>query len=176
VAVLDLVRSKSLVGPWQGGVGRPARHERAIARAHSGQSSLINMMPQRGSYWISVHNDACCGVILRLGSRRDRIPHESQFRAPLPMLRRVQLPQRLHAALTNSQKERLVGHISRDSTEDRIPRKASAHPPVTDAPVKEIRKRAGRRRATSHRRLNRPGWIGNEDDAGKKCSTICQGL
>jgi hypothetical protein len=33
IAVLEPVQSDAMVGPWHGGVGRPARHEQAIARA-----------------------------------------------------------------------------------------------------------------------------------------------
>jgi hypothetical protein len=52
-----------------------------------------------------------------------------------------ELPQRLHAALIEAtQKERIVGHISRDSTEIEA-REKPVPTPVAAAPVKEIRKR-----------------------------------
>jgi hypothetical protein len=73
-------------------------------------------------------------------SRRE-IPHESQFSRAFASFAASQLPQRLHAALIEAtQKERLVGHISRDSTEIES-REKPVRTPVTDAPVKEIRKR-----------------------------------
>jgi hypothetical protein len=51
-------------------------------------------------------------------SRRSDIPHESQFSRAFAGYAASELPQRLHAALIEAtQKERLVGHISRDSTE-----------------------------------------------------------
>src|ERR1039457_5536642 len=33
IAVLELAQIAAMVGPWHGGVGRPALHKRAIARA-----------------------------------------------------------------------------------------------------------------------------------------------
>jgi len=49
---------------------------------------------------------------------RNEIPHESQFSRAFAAFAASELPQRLHAALIEStQKDRLVGHISRDSTE-----------------------------------------------------------
>jgi len=116
VAVLELVQIESLVGPWQGGVGRPARHERAIARAFVAKA--VYNMSHTGSYWIGCTTTLRWRRICGWESRRE-IPHESQFFARLlPASPRPSYPQRLHAALIEAtQKERLVGHISRDSTE-----------------------------------------------------------
>jgi hypothetical protein len=138
VAVLELVQIESLVGPWQGGVGRPARHERAIARAFVAKA-VYNMSHTR-QLLDRLHNDASLRRICGWESRRE-IPHESQFSRAFASFAASQLPQRLHAALIEAtQKERLVGHISRDSTEIES-REKPVRTPVTDAPVKEIRKR-----------------------------------
>jgi hypothetical protein len=81
-----------MVGLWHGGVGRPALHERAIARAFA------------------------------------------RFAAS-------ELPQRLHATLIEStQEDRLVGHISRDSTEIEAREKPQSAP-LEAAPVKPKCKR-----------------------------------
>jgi hypothetical protein len=40
VAVLGLVGIEALVGPWSGGVGRPAKHRRAITRAFVAKAVL----------------------------------------------------------------------------------------------------------------------------------------
>jgi hypothetical protein len=46
------------------------------------------------------------------------IPHESQFSRAFAEFAETELPQRLHQALIDeTQKDRLIGHISRDSTE-----------------------------------------------------------
>jgi len=141
VAVLELVQIESLVGPWQGGVGRPARHERAIARAFVAKAiynlSLTRQLLDR------LHNDASLRRICGWESRCE-IPHESQFSRAFASFAVSELPQRLHAALIEAtQKERLVGHISRDSTEIEAREKpsAAADTPVAAAPAKPKRKR-----------------------------------
>ena len=138
VAVLELVQIESLVGPWQGGVGRPARHERAIARAFVAKAiynlSLTRQLLDR------LHNDASLRRICGWESRCE-IPHESQFSRAFAGFAASELPQRLHAALIEAtQKERLVGHISRDSTEIEAREKPQCIP-VAAAPAKPQRKR-----------------------------------
>jgi hypothetical protein len=95
-------------------------------------------------------NDACLRRICGWESRRELL-HESQFSRAFAEFAASELPQRLHAALIEAtQKERLVGHISRDSTEIEAREKPVRMPvaaapvkaaPVKAAPVKEIRKR-----------------------------------
>jgi len=114
VAVLELVQIEFLIGPWQGGVGRPARHRRAIARAFVAKA-IYNLNVTR-HLLDRLHNDASLRRICGWESQRE-IPHESQFSRAFAGFAASELPQRLHAALIEStQKERLVGHISRDST------------------------------------------------------------
>jgi hypothetical protein len=74
-------------------------------------------------------------------SRRSDIPHESQFSRAFASFAASQLPQRLHAALIEAtQKERLAGHISRDSTEIEVREKPESAPREA-TPVKTKRKR-----------------------------------
>jgi hypothetical protein len=138
IAVLEVVQIEAMVGPWQGGVGRPARNERAIARAFVAKAiynlSLTRQLLDR------LHNDASLRRLCGWESRRE-IPHESQFSRAFASFAASQLPQRLHAALIEStQKERLVGHISRDSTEIEA-REKPVSAPAEAAPVKPSRKR-----------------------------------
>jgi len=138
IAVLEVVQIEAMVGPWQGGVGRPARNERAIARAFVAKAiynlSLTRQLLDR------LHNDASLRRLCGWESRRE-IPHESQFSRAFASFAASQLPQRLHAALIEStQKERLVGHISRDSTEIAA-REKPVSAPAEAAPVKPPRKR-----------------------------------
>jgi hypothetical protein len=138
VAVLELVQIESLVGPWQGGVGRPARHERAIARAFVAKAiynlSLTRQLLDR------LRNDASWRRICGWESRCE-IPHESQSSRAFASFAASELPQRLHAALIEAtQKERLVGHISRDSTEIETREKPQCTP-VAAAPARPKRKR-----------------------------------
>jgi len=115
IAVLELVQIEAMVGPWCGGVGRPALHERAIARAFVAKA-VYNLSHTR-HLLDRLHNDPCLRRICGWQCRSE-VPHESQFSRAFSAFAASQLPQRLHAALIEAtQKERLLGHISRDSTE-----------------------------------------------------------
>ena len=142
VAVLELVQIESLVGPWQGGVGRPARHERAIARAFVAKAiynlSLTRQLLDR------LHNDASLRRICGWESRCE-IPHESQFSRAFAAFATSRLPQRLHAALIEAtQEERLVGHISRDSTEIEAREKPQSTPVEAASANSKPKRKRGR--------------------------------
>ncbi len=69
------------------------------------------------------------------------IPHESQFSRAFAEFAASELPQRLHEALIKAtQQERLIGHISRDSTEIEA-REKPLRTPVSITPAKSMRKR-----------------------------------
>ena len=132
VAVLNLVQIEAMVGPWHGGAGRPARHERAMARAFVAKA-VLNLGSTR-QLLDRLHHDASLRRICGWESRRE-IPHESQFSRAFASFAASQLPQRLHAALIEAtQKDRLVGHISRDATEIEA-REKSESTPREAAPV-----------------------------------------
>jgi len=138
IAVLELVQIEAIVGSWHGGVGRPARHERAIARAFVAKA-VYNLSDTR-QLLDRLANDVSLRRICGW-SRRSDIPHESQFSRAFASFAASQLPQRLHAALIEAtQKERLVGHISRDSTEIEVREKPESAPRAA-TPVKTKRKR-----------------------------------
>jgi hypothetical protein len=132
IALLELLQIEAMVGPWRGGVGRPARHERAIARAFAAKA-VYNLNSTR-QLLDRLHSDPCLRRLCGWESRRE-IPHESQFSRAFASFADSQLPQRLHAALiASTQKDRLVGHISRDSTEIEAREKPRSMP-VEAAPV-----------------------------------------
>lgn len=138
IAVIELVQIEAMVGPWRGGVGRPALHERAIVRAFVAKA-VYNLSDTR-QLLDRLANDVSLRRICGW-SRRSEIPHESQFSRAFAGFAASELPQRLHAALIEAtQKERIVGHISRDSTEIEA-REKPAPTPLAAAPVKEMRKR-----------------------------------
>jgi hypothetical protein len=115
VRVLSLVRVESVVCPWVGGVGRPAKHRQAMARAFVAKA-VLNL----GTTRHLLDRLACDDVLRRLcGWESGReVPHESQFSRIFAEFVASELPQQLHAALIEAtQKQRLIGHISRDSTE-----------------------------------------------------------
>jgi hypothetical protein len=138
VSVLALIQIESLLGGWLGGVGRPSRHRRAIARAFVAKA-VFNLNSTRqllDRLAVDVTLRRLCGW----ESLRE-IPHESQFSRAFAEFAASELPQRLHEALIEAtQKDRLIGHISRDSTEIEV-REKPVRTPVAAAPVKEIRKR-----------------------------------
>ena len=137
-AVLSVVEIEALVGSWSGGVGRPARHRRAMARGFVAKAvfnlSATRQLLDRLSVDVSLRR--LCGW----ESRRE-IPHESQFSRAFAEFAASELPQRLHEALIKAtQQERLIGHISRDSTEIEA-REKPVRTPVSITPAKSIRKR-----------------------------------
>ena len=115
LVILGVAEVESLVAPWRGGVGRPARHRQAMARAFVAKA-VLNLNTTRQLLDRLAGDD----VLRRLcgwESARE-VPHETQFSRAFAEFAASELPQRLHAALVEAtQKQRLVGHISRDSTE-----------------------------------------------------------
>jgi len=138
VAVLGLIQIEALVGAWSGGVGRPAKHRRAMVCSFVAKA-VYNMSHTR-ELLDRLKSDASLRRICGWESQRELL-HESQFSRAFAEFAASELPQRLHAALIEAtQKERIVGHISRDSTEIEA-REKPVRTPVAAAPVKEIRKR-----------------------------------
>jgi transposase len=138
IAMLELVQIEAMVGPWRGGVGRPALHERAIARAFVAKA-VYNLNSTR-QLLDRLHSDSSLRRICGWENRRE-IPHESQFSRAFASFADSQLPQRIHAALIEeTQKDRLVGHISRDSTEIEAREKPQSAQ-TEAAPAKPQRKR-----------------------------------
>ena len=115
VKVLNLIQLEGCIGSWTRGVGRPVKDRRAIARAFVAKA-VYNMSTTR-----QLLERLLCDVALRRicgwESQRE-IPHESAFSRAFAEFAKSELPQRLHAALIQeTQKDRLIGHISRDSTQ-----------------------------------------------------------
>jgi hypothetical protein len=138
VAVLGLVQIDALVGAWSGGVGRPARHRRAMARSFVAKA-VYNMGHTR-ELLDRLKSDASLRRICGWESYRELL-HESQFSRAFAEFAASELPQRLHVALIEAtQTERIVGHISRDSTEIEA-REKPVRTPLAPAPAAEIRKR-----------------------------------
>jgi hypothetical protein len=137
-AVLGMIRIESLVGSWSGGVGRPAKHRRAMACSFVAKA-VYNMSDTR-QLLDRLKNDVSLRRICGWESRGE-ILHESQFSRAFAEFAASELPQRLHEALIKAtQQERLIGHISRDSTEIES-REKPVRTPVEATAVKPMRKR-----------------------------------
>ena len=138
VAVLSMIQLETMVSNWSGGVGRPAKNRRAIARAFVAKA-VFNLNATR-QLLDRLSVDICLRRLCGWESQRE-IPHESQFSRAFAEFAASALPQRLHEALIKAtQQERLIGHISLDSTEIEG-REKPLRTPVAAAPVKPIRKR-----------------------------------
>ena len=91
IAVPEPIQIEAMVGPWRGGVGRPARHERAIARAFVAKT-VYNMSHTRELLYRLLSGPSLrriCGW----RSRRE-ISHESQFSRAFAGFAASELPQR----------------------------------------------------------------------------------
>ena len=138
VAVLNMIRIGVLIASSSGGVGRPLKDRRAIARAFVAKA-VYNMSTTR-QLLDRLDSDVALRRICGWESKRE-IPHESQFSRAFAEFAETELPQRLHAALIEeTQKDRLIGHISRDSTEIEA-REKPVRPPVASEPAQPARKR-----------------------------------
>jgi hypothetical protein len=104
-----------LLGGWSGGVGRPSRHRRAIARTFVAKA-VFNLISTRQL----LDRLAVDVVMRRLCSweSEHEVPHKSQFSRDFVEFADSEFPQSLHETpIETTQKDCLTGHISRDSTE-----------------------------------------------------------
>jgi hypothetical protein len=139
VEVLSLTEMEAMVGSRSGGVGRPPADRRAIARAFVAKA-VFNMSTTR-QLLDRLASDVALRRICGWESRRE-VPHESQFSRAFAEFAESELPQRLHETLiAATQQERLIGHISRDSTEiearEKPQPKSTAIPPKPTAAAPE---------------------------------------
>ena len=115
LTVLGMVSIEGMIPCWTGGVGRPHKDRRAMARAFVAKA-VYNMSTTRQLLERLPADEALrriCGW-----ETLGEIPHESKFSRAFADFAESQLPQRLHEALIEeTQKDRVIGHISRDSTE-----------------------------------------------------------
>jgi hypothetical protein len=130
-------------GGW---VGRPARYREAIGRALIAKAvlgmTLTRQLIQR------LRNDEqlrkLCGW-----NKASQVPSESKFSRVFAEFAHMQLPQFVHEALIKeTQKDRLIGHISRDSTAiEARERIAEPGPPA----ISKSKEKADRERAVARR-------------------------
>ena len=138
VRILSLIRVESLVCPWAGGVGRPARYRQAMARAFVAKAVLNLGATRQLLDWLA--GDDVLRRLCGWESAR-QVPHEAQFSRAFAEFAATELPQRLHESLVEAtQKQRLIGHISRDATEIEA-REKPAPVAVETKPARPKRKR-----------------------------------
>lgn len=145
VATLEMIPLARFVPASRGWIGRPSKDRLAMACAFVAKAvygfSLTRQLRQR------LQQDAQLRRICGWQSAR-QLPHESTFSRAFGEFAEMELPQFVHEALiASTQKDRLIGHIARDSTaieaRERFPeatpkptvnKSASAAPPKRGAP------------------------------------------
>jgi hypothetical protein len=133
LTMLGMISIEGMIPCWTGGVGRPHRDRRAMARAFVAKA-VYNMSTTR-QLLERLRADEALRRICGWESAGE-IPHESKFSRAFADFAESQLPQRLHEALIEeTQKERVIGHISRDSTEIEAREKPAPRPVAPVAPV-----------------------------------------
>lgn len=114
VSILGIIPLAKYIAPSRGYIGRPQRDRQALATAFLAKAVLnlqttrqlidrlaADMALRRICGWETIH----------------QIPHEATFSRAFAEFATTELPQRLHeAVIAVTQKDRLIGHIARDST------------------------------------------------------------
>jgi hypothetical protein len=114
VAVVSLVQPSRYLAPSRGWRGRPSKDRAALATAFLAKAVYgLETTRQMLQCLRSDRQLRClCGW-----NTVQQIPHEATFSRAFAEFAHSELPQGLHAALIEAtQKERLIGHIARDST------------------------------------------------------------
>ncbi len=111
VAMAPLERMLSARRSW---TGRPARDRAALAMAF--MAKAVMNLPTTRDLIARLHVDEALRRFCGWSSAR-AVPHESKFSRAFAEFAGTELPQRLHeAVVAATQKQRLIGHIARDST------------------------------------------------------------
>ncbi len=114
VTVLDMAGIEALVPGWRGGCGRPPSERAALARAFAAKA-VFNL----GTTGALIDRLAVDRALRRLcgWERLGQVPSEAPFSRAFAEFAAGAVPLRLHEALiAATHADRLVGHISRDST------------------------------------------------------------
>jgi hypothetical protein len=114
IAVLEMIPLARFVPAARGWMGRPSKDRLAIARAFVAKAAygltLTRQLLERLQQDVPLRR--LCGW-----EYAHQVPHESTFSRAFAEFAQMELPQLVHQALiASTQKERLIGHISRDST------------------------------------------------------------
>jgi hypothetical protein len=152
-AVLEMVPLRRQLPCARGWLGRPAKDRQALASAFAAKAvyglETTRQLVQR------LHSDRQLRCLCGWTSAR-QIPHESTFSRAFQEFAETELPQRLHEALIlNTQRDRLVGHIVRDSTAIEARERFEGQPKHKSIPKRKRGRPRKAERALSGRRLPR---------------------
>jgi hypothetical protein len=119
--VLEMTRIDALVPHWRGVPGRPLAERAALARAFVAKAVLN--LPTTRLLIDQLQTDQMLQHLCGFG-RRSEIPSEATFSRAFAEFAAGELPSRLHEALIRgAHGDRLIGHVSRDSTAIEVPEK-----------------------------------------------------
>lgn len=127
VGVLSMLPLSRWIAPGRGWQGRPSKDRQALVAAFLAKA-ILGLETTR-QLLERLNKDAQLRCLCGWNSAQ-RIPHESTFSRAFAEFAATELPQRLHEALIEStQKERLIGHIARDSTAIQARERYPENPP-----------------------------------------------
>jgi len=153
VAVLEMVPLGGQLPCARGWLGRPAKDRQALASAFVAKA--VYGLDTRRQLLQRFHSDRQLRCLCGWTTVR-QIPHESTFSRAFQEFAETELPQRLHEALIlNTQRDRLVGHIARDSTAIAARERFEGSPKHKSIPKRKPGAPRKAERALSGRRLPR---------------------
>ncbi len=144
IAVLALLPLSRWIAPQRGWRGRPAQNRQALAAARPfWRKRSTGGWRRHGRCWSGCEATGSCAVYAA-GARCGRFRTKQTFSRAFREFAESELPHRWHEALIeNMQKERLIGHIARDSTAIAARERFPENPPL-------------KRRREKHRRGPKP--------------------
>jgi len=168
VSVLGLTPVQPHLPTPGGWVGRPAKHRRALASAFVAKAVYgLNTTRQL------IERLRCDRQLLHLCGWNDQrsLPHESTFSRAFEEFAQSELPHRLHAALImKTQRERIIGHMARDSTAIEAREKFPEAKPEKDKPKRRPKCRKGAEHGTRIKRQRRQALAEQLASLSKNCA------
>jgi len=114
VGIVSMLPLSRYVGATRGWVGRPSKDRQAFATAFLAKA--VYGLETTRQVLVRLRTDRQLRCLCGWNTAR-QIPHESAFSRAFAEFAETELPQRLYEALIEAtQKERIIGHIARDST------------------------------------------------------------
>lgn len=153
VAVLEMIPLSRQLPCARGWLGRPAKDRQALAAAFVAKSAYGLETTRQLLQRLRTDRQLRC---LCGWSTARQIPHESTFSRAFQEFAESELPQRLHEApILHTQKDRLVGHIARDSTAIEARERFEGQPKHKSIPKRKRGRPRKSERTLSGRRLPR---------------------
>lgn len=150
VTLLEMARIEEHIPSERGFPGRPKKSRCALARAFA--AKMVYNLPTTRALLDRLESDQklrrICGW-----ERKDQVPHESAFSRAFAEFSESRLAERVHEALIKkTHGDRIVGHISRDSTQINGREK----PQVKSKPEQKKANKRGRPKQGEERKAKEP--------------------